>query len=301
MCATSLLQSTITSLPLLARGKVRDNYAVGKDRLLMIASDRLSAFDVVMGEPITGKGELLTTMALFWFEKLAGIVPNHLTGDDPLSVVSASERDQVRGRAMLVRRLKPLPVEAVVRGYLAGSGWVEYQRNGAVCGVKLPAGLSNAAKLPEPIFTPATKAEMGAHDENISFERMVEIIGPDLATRVRDISIRLYRTAADFALTRGIIIADTKFEFGLDEDGTLTLMDEVLTPDSSRYWPVESYAPGSNPPSYDKQFVRDWLEQVRLDGRPWNKQAPAPALPAEVIQKTVAKYREALTRLTGVS
>ena len=301
MCATSLLQSTITSLPLLARGKVRDNYAVGKDRLLMIASDRLSAFDVVMGEPITGKGELLTTMALFWFEKLAGIVPNHLTGDDPLSVVSASERDQVRGRAMLVRRLEPLPVEAVVRGYLAGSGWVEYQRNGAVCGVKLPAGLSNAAKLPEPIFTPATKAEMGAHDENISFERMVEIIGPDLATRVRDISIRLYRTAADFALTRGIIIADTKFEFGLDEDGTLTLMDEVLTPDSSRYWPVESYAPGSNPPSYDKQFVRDWLEQVRLDGRPWNKQAPAPALPAEVIQKTVAKYREALTRLTGVS
>ena len=299
--SSSLLQSTITSLPLLARGKVRDNYAVGKDRLLMIASDRLSAFDVVMGEPITGKGELLTTMALFWFEKLAGIVPNHLTGDDPLSVVSASERDQVRGRAMLVRRLEPLPVEAVVRGYLAGSGWVEYQRNGAVCGVKLPAGLSNAAKLPEPIFTPATKAEMGAHDENISFERMVEIIGPDLATRVRDISIRLYRTAADFALTRGIIIADTKFEFGLDEDGTLTLMDEVLTPDSSRYWPVESYAPGSNPPSYDKQFVRDWLEQVRLDGRPWNKQAPAPALPAEVIQKTVAKYREALTRLTGVS
>ncbi len=297
--SSSLLQSTITSLPLLARGKVRDNYAVGKDRLLMIASDRLSAFDVVMGEPITGKGELLTKMALFWFEKLAGIVPNHLTGDDPLSVVSASERDQVRGRAMLVKRLKPLPVEAVVRGYLAGSGWVEYQRNGEVCGVKLPAGLSNAAKLPEPIFTPATKAEMGAHDENISFERMGEIIGPELAARVRDISIRLYRTAADFALTRGIIIADTKFEFGLDEDGTLTLMDEVLTPDSSRYWPVESYAPGSNPPSYDKQFVRDWLEQVRLDGRPWNKQAPAPALPAEVIQRTVAKYKEALTRLTG--
>jgi len=297
--SSSLLQSTITSLPLLARGKVRDNYAVGKDRLLMIASDRLSAFDVVMGEPITGKGELLTKMALFWFDKLAGIVPNHLTGEDPLSVVCETERDQVRGRAMLVKRLKPLPVEAVVRGYLAGSGWVEYQRNGEVCGVRLPAGLSNAAKLPAPIFTPATKAEMGEHDENISFERMCEIIGPELAARVRDISIRLYQTAADFALTKGIIIADTKFEFGLDEDGTLTLMDEVLTPDSSRYWPVESYAAGSNPPSYDKQFVRDWLEQVRLNGQPWNKQAPAPALPAEVIQKTVAKYREALTRLTG--
>ena len=266
--SSSLLQSTITSLPLLARGKVRDNYAVGKDRLLMIASDRLSAFDVVMGEPITGKGELLTKMALFWFEKLSGIVPNHLTGDDPLKVVSEAERDQVRGRAMLVKRLKPLPVEAVVRGYLAGSGWVEYQRNGEVCGVKLPAGLSNAAKLPEPIFTPATKAEMGEHDENISFERMCEIIGPELAARVRDISIRLYQTAADFALTKGIIIADTKFEFGLDEDGTLILMDEVLTPDSSRYWPVESYALGSNPPSYDKQFVRDWLEQVRINGQP---------------------------------
>jgi phosphoribosylaminoimidazole-succinocarboxamide synthase len=297
--SSSLLQSTINSLPLLARGKVRDNYAVGDDRLLMIASDRLSAFDVVMGEPITGKGELLTKMALFWFDKLAGIVPNHLTGEDPLSVVSESERAQVRGRAMLVKRLKPLPVEAVVRGYLAGSGWAEYQRNGEVCGVKLPAGLKNADKLPAPIFTPATKAEMGEHDENISFERMCEIIGPELAARVRDISIRLYQTAADFALSKGIIIADTKFEFGLDQDGTLTLMDEVLTPDSSRYWPMESYAPGSNPPSYDKQFVRDWLEQVRIDGQPWNKQAPAPALPPEVIEKTVAKYREALTRLTG--
>jgi phosphoribosylaminoimidazole-succinocarboxamide synthase len=297
--SSSLLQSTINSLPLLARGKVRDNYAVGDDRLLMIASDRLSAFDVVMGEPITGKGELLTKMALFWFDKLAGIVPNHLTGEDPLSVVSESERAQVRGRAMLVKRLKPLPVEAVVRGYLAGSGWVEYQRNGEVCGVKLPAGLKNADKLPAPIFTPATKAEMGEHDENISFERMCEIIGPELAARVRDISIRLYQTAADFALSKGIIIADTKFEFGLDQDGTLTLMDEVLTPDSSRYWPMESYAPGSNPPSYDKQFVRDWLEQVRIGGQPWNKQAPAPALPPEVIEKTVAKYREALTRLTG--
>ena len=297
--SSSLLQSHITSLPLLARGKVRDNYAVGKDRILMIASDRLSAFDVVMGEPISGKGELLTRMALFWFDKLAGIVPNHLTGEDPLSVVSETEREQVQGRAMLVKRLKPLPVEAVVRGYLAGSGWAEYQRNGEVCGVKLPAGLKNADKLPSPIFTPATKAEMGEHDENISFARMCEIIGPSLASQVRDISIRLYQTAADFALTKGIIIADTKFEFGLDQDGTLTLMDEVLTPDSSRYWPVESYLPGSNPPSYDKQFVRDWLEQVRVDGKPWNKQAPAPALPAEVIHNTVAKYREAMARLTG--
>lgn len=294
----ALLNSSLTSLPLIARGKVRENYAVGEDRILMIASDRLSAFDVIMGEPIPGKGALLTQMALFWFDKLTGIVPNHLTGDDPLSVVSEAEKAQVKDRSMLVKRLKPLPVEAVVRGYLAGSGWAEYQRNGQVCGVALPAGLQNASKLPEPIFTPATKAEMGDHDENISFDRMVEIIGQDLATRVRDISIQLYKRAADFALTKGIIIADTKFEFGLDADGTLTLMDEVLTPDSSRYWPVESYAVGINPPSYDKQFVRDWLEQAEVDGKPWGKTAPAPALPAEVIEKTAAKYREALQRLT---
>ncbi len=294
----ALLNSSLTSLPLLARGKVRENYAVGEDRILMIASDRLSAFDVIMGEPIPGKGALLTQMALFWFDKLTGIVPNHLTGDDPLSVVSEAEKAQVKDRSMLVKRLKPLPVEAVVRGYLAGSGWAEYQRNGQVCGVALPAGLQNASKLPEPIFTPATKAEMGDHDENISFDRMVEIIGLDLATRVRDISIQLYKRAADFALTKGIIIADTKFEFGLDADGTLTLMDEVLTPDSSRYWPVESYAVGINPPSYDKQFVRDWLEQAQVNGKPWGKTAPAPALPAEVIEKTAAKYREALQRLT---
>lgn len=296
---TALLHSSITSLPLLARGKVRDNYAVGTDRILMIATDRLSAFDVVMGEPIPGKGALLTEVALFWFGKLAHIVPNHLTGDDPESVVTEVERTQVRGRAMLVKRLKPLPVEAVVRGYLAGSGWKEYQHTGEVCGVKLPAGLKNASKLPEPIFTPATKAEMGEHDENISFDRMGEIIGRDLAERVRAVSIELYRTAADYALSRGIIIADTKFEFGLDEHGTLTLMDEVLTPDSSRFWPVEGYAEGANPPSYDKQFVRDWLEQATVNGRPWNKQAPAPALPAEVIEKTAAKYREARDRLIG--
>jgi phosphoribosylaminoimidazole-succinocarboxamide synthase len=295
----ALLNSSITSLPLLARGKVRDNYAVGSDRILMIASDRLSAFDVVMGEPIPGKGALLTEVALFWFGKLGHIVPHHLTGEDPESVVTEAERAQVRGRAMLVKRLKPLPVEAVVRGYLAGSGWKEYQQGGEVCGVKLPAGLKNASRLPEPIFTPATKAEMGEHDENISFNRMCEIIGRDLAERVRAVSIELYRTAADYALTRGIIIADTKFEFGLDEHGTLTLMDEVLTPDSSRFWPVEGYVEGANPPSYDKQFVRDWLEQATVNGQPWNKQAPAPALPAEVIEKTAAKYREARDRLLG--
>ena len=294
----ALLESSIRSLPLLARGKVRDNYAVGEDRILMIASDRLSAFDVVMGEPIPGKGALLTTMALFWFDRLKDVVPHHLTGEDPVSVVNTDERAQVQGRAMLVKRLKPLPVEAVVRGYLAGSGWKEYQQNQAVCGVALPSGLRNAQKLPEPIFTPATKAEMGDHDENISFDRMVEIIGRPLAEQVRSVSIELYRRAADYALSKGIIIADTKFEFGLDADGTLTLMDEVLTPDSSRYWPVESYSVGENPPSYDKQFVRDWLEQAMVEGRPWNKQAPAPRLPAEVIERTAAKYREALDRLT---
>ena len=292
-----LLESRLHSLPLLARGKVRDNYAVGSDRLLMIASDRLSAFDVVMGQPIPGKGELLTSMAMFWFAHLEGIVPNHLTGDDPASVVAADEREQVRGRSMLVKRLKPLPVEAVVRGYLAGSGWKEYQQSQSVCGVALPAGLQNASKLPEPIFTPATKAEMGDHDENIDFARMSQIVGPELAVRIRDIAIQLYQRAAVLALSKGIIIADTKFEFGLDSDGTLTLMDEVLTPDSSRFWPVEGYAPGINPPSYDKQFVRDWLEQARVGGQPWNKKAPAPALPADVIAKTADKYREALRRL----
>jgi phosphoribosylaminoimidazole-succinocarboxamide synthase len=297
--SAALLNSSITSLPLLARGKVRDNYAVGTDRILMVASDRLSAFDVVMGEPIPGKGELLTRMALFWFEQLQGIVPNHLTGDDPQSVVTEGERAQVRGRAMLVKRLKPLPIEAVVRGYLAGSGWAEYQHNQAVCGVKLPAGLKNATKLPEPIFTPATKAEMGEHDENIDFQHAAEMIGTDLATRVRDISIALYSRAAEIALAKGIIIADTKFEFGLDDTGTLTLMDEVLTPDSSRFWPVEGYREGANPPSYDKQFVRDWLEQATVDGRRWNKQSPAPTLPAEVIARTAEKYREALVRLTS--
>lgn len=300
---SALHTSALKSLTLLARGKVRDNYAVGTDRILMVASDRLSAFDVIMGEPIPGKGALLTQMALFWFEKLGphglNICPIHLTGDAPESVVAPDEVAQVTGRSMLVKRLKPLPVEAVVRGYLAGSGWKEYQHNGAVCGVALPSGLKNASKLPAPIYTPAAKAAVGDHDENITFAQTVEMIGPDLATRIRDLSIALYQAAAEFALTKGIIIADTKFEFGLDADGTLTLMDEVLTPDSSRFWPQESYQEGTNPPSYDKQFVRDWLETALVDGKPWDKTPPAPRVPDLVIQKTAAKYQEALARLTA--
>ncbi|MDD2879945.1 MAG: phosphoribosylaminoimidazolesuccinocarboxamide synthase [Rhodoferax sp.] len=300
---TALHTSNITSLPLLARGKVRDNYAVGDDRILMVASDRISAFDVIMGQPIPGKGVLLTQMALFWFDKLGpnglNICPIHLTGDAPESVVTPAEVPQVAGRSMLVKRLKPILVEAVVRGYLAGSGWKEYQDNGAVCGVKLPAGLKNASKLPEPIYTPAAKAEMGDHDENITFEQTVEMIGVDLATRIRDISIALYKAASEIAATKGIIIADTKFEFGLDIDGNLILMDEVLTPDSSRYWPAESYVEGVNPPSYDKQFLRDWLETAQVAGKPWSKTPPAPHLPHDVIEKTAAKYQEALTRLTA--
>ena len=299
---TAVHTSNITSLPLLARGKVRDNYAVGSDRILMVASDRLSAFDVIMGEPIPGKGEILTQMALFWFARLGHVCPNHLTGEAPESAVTPAEVPQVRGRSMLVKRLKPIMVEAVVRGYLAGSGWKEYQATQSVCGVPLPAGLKNAAKLPEPIFTPAAKATSG-HDENIRYEQVVDMIGPALAAQIRDTSIRLYREAADFALSKGMIIADTKFEFGLDEQGRLVLMDEVLTPDSSRYWPVEgyqaAYAAGENPPSYDKQFVRDWLEQVKVDGKPWDKTPPAPHLPQEVIARTAAKYREALQRLTA--
>ncbi len=299
MSAATLHTSSITSLPLLARGKVRDNYAVGDDRILMVASDRISAFDVIMGEPIPGKGELLTRMALFWFDKLGHLCPNHLTGDAPESVVTPAEVAQVQGRAMLVKRLTPIPVEAVVRGYLAGSGWKEYQQGQAVCGVPLPPGLRNASQLPAPIFTPAAKAAVGEHDENITFEEMSRRIGADLAARIRDLSIAIYQAAAAFAATKGIIIADTKFEFGLDKDGTLVLMDEVLTPDSSRYWPAESYAEGINPPSYDKQFLRDWLESARMHGKPWDKTPPAPRLPREVIENTAAKYREALDRLTA--
>lgn len=300
---TAVHTTHLKSLPLLARGKVRDNYAVGDDRILMVATDRISAFDVVMNEPIPGKGELLTTLSLFWFDRLgpkgANLCPIHLTGDDPESVVAPPERPLVRGRSMLVKRLRPIPVEAVVRGYLAGSGWKEYQQSGAVCGVALPAGLRNASKLPAPIFTPAAKAAVGEHDENITFDEMVARVGGELAERIRDVSIRLYQAASDYAATRGILIADTKFEFGLDEHGTLTLMDEVLTPDSSRYWPAESYAEGANPPSFDKQYLRDWLETAQVDGRPWNKQPPPPTLPPQVIEQTAARYREALARLMG--
>jgi phosphoribosylaminoimidazole-succinocarboxamide synthase len=293
-----LFESSLHSLPLIARGKVRDNYAVGDDRILMVASDRLSAFDVVMREPIPGKGRVLTRLALLWFARLANVVPNHLIGEDPLSVLrDEGEQAQVRGRAMLVKRLQPLPIEAVVRGYLAGSGWKEYQESGAVCGVLLPPGLKNASRLPAPIFTPATKAEMGDHDENIDFARASDIIGADLAARIRAVALRLYSDAAAFALTRGIVIADTKFEFGLDQDGTLTLMDEVLTPDSSRFWPAASVVEGSNPPSLDKQPVRDWLEQATIDGAPWNKKPPPPPLPAEVVAATAERYRKALATL----
>ena len=288
---------TLDSLPLLARGKVRDNYAVGEDRILMVASDRISAFDVVMGEPIPGKGALLTQMALFWFDRLGHICPNHLTGDAPESVVSDAEKPFVTQRSMLVRRLKPIPVEAVVRGYLAGSGWKEYQESQSVCGVPLPAGLKNASRLPEPIFTPAAKAEVGEHDENISFEQTVAMIGADLAERIRSISIALYEAAYDIAAAKGILIADTKFEFGLSPEGTLVLMDEVLTPDSSRYWPADAYREGANPPSFDKQYLRDWLDAAQVNGSAWNKTAPAPVLPSEVISLTADKYQEAWARL----
>jgi phosphoribosylaminoimidazole-succinocarboxamide synthase len=305
----ALFESTIKSLPLLGRGKVRDIYAIDADKLLIVTSDRLSAFDVVLPDPIPGKGKVLTQMASFWFEKLGHILPNQLTGIDPEHVVSAAEREQVRGRALVVKRLKPLPVEAVVRGYLIGSGWKDYQDTGAVCGIKLPAGLKLAGKLPEPIFTPATKAEQGDHDENISFEQaqrdcgsaLAEVLqgtgrnGAEIATQTRNAAIALYSAAADYAATRGIIIADTKFEFGVDAGGTLHLIDEALTPDSSRFWPVDGYREGSNPPSYDKQFVRDHLETLA-----WNKTAPGPSLPAEVVARTQAKYVEAYELLTGL-
>ena len=298
MTASAAHTPTLSSLPLLARGKVRDNYAVGDDRILMVASDRISAYDVIMSQPIPGKGALLTQMALFWFDKLGHVCPNHLTGEDPLSVVTPAEAGWVKGRAMLVKRLRPIPVEAVVRGYLAGSGWQEYQVTQTVCGVPLPAGLQNASPLPEPIFTPAAKAAVGEHDENITFDQTVEMIGAPLAEAIRRISLQLYTEAAAIALAKGIIIADTKFEFGLDADDQLVLMDEVLTPDSSRYWPANQYQPGMNPPSYDKQFLRDWLSTAQRDGQPWDKTAPAPDLPEAVIAQTAAKYQEALTQLT---
>lgn len=281
------------SLKKLYSGKVRDLYEIDAKRMLMVASDRISAFDVILEQPIPEKGKILTEISNFWFSKLAHLVPNHFTGDQVRDVVSADELALVEGRAVVAKRLKPVAIEAIVRGYLVGTGWKEYQRSGTVCGIELPAGLQEAQQLPEPIFTPSTKAEVGDHDENISFAQCVEIIGEELAVQVRDVSIALYKAAVEYAATRGIIIADTKFEFGLDEDGTLTLMDEVLTPDSSRFWPADSYQVGSNPPSFDKQFVRDWLEASG-----WNKEPPAPAIPDDVAQKTADKYREALLRLT---
>jgi phosphoribosylaminoimidazole-succinocarboxamide synthase len=292
---SALLESKLRSLPLLSRGKVRDIYAVGDDKLLMITTDRLSAFDVIMSSPIPDKGVVLNRLTDFWFARLGHIIPNHLTGIDPESVVAESEVDQVRGRAVVAKRLRPIPVEAVVRGYLIGSGWKDYRETQQVCGISLPAGLRQAAKLAAPIFTPAHKAEMGLHDENISFEEMSNQIGRPLAEKIREISLKLYQEASDYAASRGIIIADTKFEFGLDESGVLHLMDEVLTADSSRFWPADEYQEGISPPSFDKQFVRDYLET--LD---WDKTPPPPPLPARVIERTAAKYREALFRIAGV-
>lgn len=292
---TTLFETNIQSLPLLHRGKVRDIYAVDEKKLLIIQTDRLSAFDVILPTAVPGKGGLLTALSNFWFEKLAHIIPNHLTGIAPESVVAAAEREQVTERAFVVKRLRPLPLEAIVRGYVAGSGWKDYQKSGAICGIALPAGLQEAAKLPGgAIFTPSTKAAAGAHDENISFAVAEKLLGRELAALVRAKTIALYTEAADYAATKGIIIADTKFEFGQDDAGRLYLIDEVLTPDSSRFWPADQYAPGKNPPSYDKQFVRDWLET-----QDWNKKAPAPALPVDVLAKTAEKYQEALRRLIG--
>ncbi len=290
----TLYESSIKSLPLLHKGKVRDIYAVDDQRMLIVTTDRLSAFDVVLPTPIPGKGQVLTAVADFWFAKLAVIMPNQLTGETPESVVTPDEREQVSGRAVVAKRLKALPVEAIVRGYLVGSGWAEYKQTGLVCGIHLPDRMQLADRLPEPIFTPSTKAAVGEHDENINFARCQALLGKEVAVQVRDASIALYKKAAEYALTRGIIIADTKFEFGLDTQGTLTLIDEVLTPDSSRFWPLEQYRVGENPPSYDKQYVRDWLTASG-----WNKQAPGPELPAEVVAQTAEKYQEALRLLTA--
>ena len=291
---TGITTTQLTSLKKIYSGKVRDLYEIDDKRMLMIATDRMSAFDVILDEPIPEKGKILTAISNFWFDKLKDVVPNHLTGDRAEDLVSAADLPQVEGRGVVAKRLTPVPVEAIVRGYLAGSGWKEYQQSGTVCGITLPAGLQEASQLPEPIFTPSTKAAVGDHDENISFARCEEIVGAELAAKVRDTAIALYQAAAEYAASRGIIICDTKFEFGIDEHGVLTLMDEALTPDSSRFWPADSYVAGSNPPSFDKQFVRDWLEASG-----WNKTPPAPAVPLDVREKTAAKYREALERLTG--
>ena len=289
----ALFESNIKSLPRIGKGKVRDIYAVGQDKMLIVASDRLSAFDVVLPDPIPDKGRVLNEMANFWFGRLCHVVANQLTGIDPESVVSEEEKAQVRGRSVVVKKLRPLPIEAVVRGYIIGSGWKDYQKTGKICGIELPKGLRQAEKLPQPIFTPATKAAEG-HDENITFAQVEKLIGLELADKVRDVSIRLYKEAADYAVTKGIIIADTKFEFGLDEHNNLVLIDEVLTADSSRFWPADSYRVGISPPSYDKQYVRDYLESLT-----WDKTPPAPTLPEDVIARTSQKYRDALERLTG--
>jgi len=292
---TTLLHTSIKSLPFLHRGKVRDIYAIGDDQLLVIQTDRLSAFDVILDDPIPGKGEVLTALSNFWFGKLGHLVPNHMTGIDPESAVSGdAERAQVRGRAMVVKKFRPLTIEAIVRGYIIGSGWKDYQQTGTLCGIRLPAGLKEAEKLPRTLFTPSTKAPAGVHDENISFAEAEQRIGKEAAGEVRDAAISLYTHAAEFAATRGIIIADTKFEFGTDAAGKVHLIDEILTSDSSRFWPVAQYQTGMSPPSFDKQFVRDWLEQ-----QPWNKKAPAPRLPADIIARTAEKYREALRLLTA--
>jgi len=289
-----VFETSIKSLPLLGRGKVRDIYAVGGDKLLIVTTDRLSAYDVILPTPVPEKGRVLTELANFWFARLAGIVPNHLTGIDPETVVAPDERDEVRGRSIVVKKLTPLPIEAVVRGYLEGSGWKEYSEAGTVCGIKLPPGLKRASKLPHPIFTPATKAEAGHHDENIAFERAEEIVGKERAAEVRDTAIRLYQAAAAYALERGIIIADTKFEFGVDAGGRLVLIDEALTPDSSRFWPLDTWRVGTSPESYDKQYVRNWLDSIGFARQP-----PAPEMPAEVARRTSEKYQEALRRLMG--
>lgn len=295
MTDAPLLETSIRSLPLVGRGKVRDNYAVGDDLLLMVATDRISAFDVIMDQGIPGKGRTLTEISSFWFGLLEDVIPNHLTSIDPESVVAPAEREQVRGRALVVRRLRPLPIEAVVRGYLAGSGWKDYQAGGKVCDIELPQGLQQAARLPHPIFTPATKAELGEHDENVDFGRMVRMVGVEIAAQIRDVSLEIYRRAAAHAQSRGIILADTKFEFGLDSQQRLVWMDEALTPDSSRFWPADQWREGISPPSFDKQYLRDWLEQVPG----WNKRPPPPPLPTQIVEATAARYREALQRLAG--
>jgi phosphoribosylaminoimidazole-succinocarboxamide synthase len=290
----TLYESTLKSLPLVAKGKVRDVYAVGDEHLLMVTTDRLSAFDVIMPDPIPGKGAVLTALSNFWFRRTQDIIPNHLTELTLADVLpDENERAEVEGRAIVTKKLKALPVEAIVRGYLIGSGWVDYQKTGQVCGIPLPAGLQMADKLPQAIFTPSTKADLGAHDENIDFEKTRVLLGDELAAQVRDVSLEIYTQCAEYALQRGIIIADTKFEFGLDAEDRLVLIDEVLTPDSSRFWPADSYAPGKSPASFDKQFVRDYLET--LD---WDKTPPGPKLPDDIIEKTAAKYREAQARLT---